>query len=74
MESAKKIIYGLSAGFGIGIVLVGAFLLASLVLMLLVNVVLSHYGIKTLGFQESSAIVGLIMLFNSANKYNKDDK
>lgn len=74
MESTKKIIYGLSAGMGIGVVLVGAFLLGALILMLLANVVLEHYGIKTLGFQEACAVTGLIVLFGSASNYNKDSK
>ena len=74
MENFKKVLLGLSAGVGIGVIFVGGFFLSAWILMLLGNVVLSHFGIKTLDFTASMALVGLLVMFNSASNYNRNNE
>lgn len=55
-------------GFTIFVIalLAGVFLLGSLVLMTLVNVVLGHYDAKLLDFNSAMAIVALLFAFSGA--------
>lgn len=47
-------------GIGVAIIVAGLFLLSALLTMLLVNVVLHHYEVKTLDYGSSLAIVTLL--------------
>lgn len=61
-----------ASGLGIAIVglVVGLFLLGSLLLMLLTNVVLHHYDVKTLDYGSAMAITALLSIFGGAVRTN----
>lgn len=59
---------GLLVGALVVPLLVGLFLLSALVLMLLTNVVLHHFGLTTLDFTASMAIVALLGIYGGASR------
>ena len=65
MKTLWAVLRGLLSGVFLGALLVVGFVIISAIFMLLANVVLTHYELRTLDLQASLAIIAAVALLNT---------